>query len=67
MTPAEYSFDLGIGEVTAEGARSNTFALLPMSTPTGCTDEEKQEILFWLNHGLVWLYAFNHEVRVSLI
>ena len=64
MLPSEYSFDLGLGEVTAEGASNNTFALLPMSVPQTASAAEKQAMLFWLHHGLVWYYAFNHEVRL---
>lgn len=63
ITPADYVLNLGVGDVSPHGARNNSFSLLPMSVPVSCTDEEKQAMFFWLNHGLVWIYAFNHEVR----
>lgn len=61
----DYPFDLGIGEVTANGVKNNQFCLLHMSVPSSATDEEKVAMHFWLNHGLVWYYAFNQEEAIK--
>ena len=66
MTPDEYEFDLGLGEVTSDGVKNNNFAMLPMSVPQCCSSDEKQSMHFWLNCGLVWYYAFNHEVSAVI-
>lgn len=51
-TTAAYPFDLGLGIPS-----SSDFQLLPFST-------QSEEERFWLTHGLLWYYAFNHEEAI---
>jgi hypothetical protein len=66
MLHVEYPFDLGVGEVSSAGAKHNTLGLLRMSVPVTATADDKHAMHFWLSHGLVWYYAFNHEVSDTL-
>lgn len=47
-----YPYDLGV-------ARYREFQLLDFST-SGCP-----HLSFWLQHGLIWYYGFNHEAAIA--
>jgi hypothetical protein len=56
--PSDYPFDLGLMK------DSDELGILSFST-TAVDSETKEALLFWLQHGLIWYYAFNHEEAVE--